>query len=209
MVCHMRPIALMTTIACAALCVLPAAAQNSDKKLARVKKNADGTITELEEIDKKTIVRRTLRERPNGERVISSNSTYVKDVNGVLRNCKIADGKGALLYTIRYGYHESTGRLIAEGMFDERVKHFNEKGQLIPVQRLYYKYDVQGNRSKPFAITSVEGKTVEKMGSWKKHIKERLDKAEANFGEDESTLSDIERLQRQHNEQRTNSGGNR
>ena len=167
-------------------------AQKQKKHLARVKRNADGTITELKEIDDRTIERTTLREKSNKERIVSSKSIYVMDDNGVLRECKISDGQGKLLFTVRYGYNRSTGRLIAEAMFDERAKNYNEKGQEIPVQRLYYKYNAHGQRSKPFAITSVGKKRVEEVTSWNKHIQERLNKIEAGYT-DSTFISEAER----------------
>ena len=156
-------------------------AQLSKKHLARVKRNADGTLTELKEIDARTVERKTLREKSNKERIVSSRSIYIMDDNRVLRECRILDGSGRLIYTVRYGYNKHTGRLVSEAMFDMRAKNFNEKGQEIPVQRLYYKYGAGGQRSKPFSFTSVGDKKVEQVTEWKPHIRERLKKA--SFGE--------------------------
>jgi len=174
----------------------------AQKKLVRVKRNADGTITELEEVDKRTIVRRTLKEKANKERIISSKSTYIMDGNRVLRNCKIADGQGNILFIIRYGYDKNTGRLIAEAMFDAKAQHFNKDGNPIPVQRLYYKYDPQGQRSKPFSITAVGDKKVEEFTSWKPHLKERMKTLLGDeFDEDAPTLLTPEQMKTLENQQ--------
>ena len=195
----MRLLTFTLSIIFVSLLALPADAQQNRKKLVRVKQNADGTITELEEKDRRTIVRRTLREKANKERIVSSKSTYLMDRDRVLRKCEIADGQGKLLFVVHYGYDRDTGRLIAEAMFDARVKHFNDKGQIMPVQRLYYKYDAHGNRSKPFAITSVGKDKIETFTNWNNHIQERLKNIEANFGEG-PTLSDVERQLQKDNE---------
>ena len=155
-------------------------AKDKVKNLARVKRNADGTITELKVVDKNTVVRVTLREKKNKERIISSKSTYSIDNLNRARVCHIADGKGNLIFKIKYGYSKRTGRLLSEGMFDMRVKRLNAEGKEVPVQRLYYKYDAHGNRSKPFAITNQGGEKVEKVKGWEKHIQERLDKHDTN-----------------------------
>ena len=137
---NMKFTTVAITTVCFGLATTALHAQKQRKKLVRVKQNADGTVTELEEKDNFTIERRTLgSSRGNKERKLWSKSTYIMDKNRVLRECRIADGSGKLLFTIRYGYHEDTGRLIAEAMFDERTPTYNTKGQLIPVQRLYYK----------------------------------------------------------------------
>lgn len=165
-------------------------------KLSRVKRNADGTITELREVDRQTILRETLHEKRNGERIISSKATYIIDLQDRARSCIIADGKGRPIFKVIYGYHRSTGQLIAESMYDVRVDRLNKKGQKIPVQRLYYKYDAQGNRSKPFAITSQNGKEVHKTTGWNKHIKERLDRVRFDKGEYDSTIITPEEVKR-------------
>lgn len=173
-------------IACFGLIATPCMAKDK-VKLARVKRNADGTITELKEVDKQTIIRETLHEKANGERVVSSKATYIIDKQDRARSCIIADGKGNRIFKVLYGYHKSNGRLIAESMFDLRVKRLNQNGQEIPVQRLYYKYDAHGNRSKPYAITSQGGKEVHKTQGWDKHIQERLDKIRFNNDTDGPT----------------------
>ena len=197
----MKLITIILSVLCFAISVDTCLAQTSKKKLARVKRNADGTITELEEKDARTIVRRTLREKANKERIVASKSTYMMDGHRVLRQCRIADGQGKLLFIVRYGYHERTGRLIAEAMFDAQAQNLNHQGKEIPVQRLYYKYDAHGNRSKPFAITSVGNKKVEEVTDWNDHIKERLEKINANFGEGPTILSEEERKLLEANEQ--------
>lgn len=169
-------------------------AQFSKKKVAQVKRNADGTITELEQLDKRTIERRTRAEQKggNGVGIISARTIYTKDDNSVLRQAIIYDGAGNTLFKIRYGYHRTNGRLICEELYDAQAQRVNEKGQVIPLQRLYYKYDPHGNRSKPFAITTTKKGKVEEYQSWSKHIKDRLKKH--NFDEDAPLLPDQKAL---------------
>lgn len=165
-------------------------AQSNGKKLVRVKQNADGTTTELEMKDAQTIVRRTLTEKSNGERIIGSQTIYIKSRDGLLRNAKISDGSGKPIFKIRYGYHKVTGKLILEELFDAEGDRRNEKGQIIPLQRLYYKYDPHGNRSKPYAITTTDNGRVENFAAWNKHIAERMDKHKLNFENNSTMLGD-------------------
>ena len=167
-------------------------AQINGKKLVRVKENADGTTTELEQKDAQTIVRRTLTEKANGERIIGSQTIYIKARDGLLRNAKISDGSGKPLFKIRYGYHKVTGKLIMEELFDAEGDRRNAQGAIIPLQRLYYKYDAHGNRSKPYAITTTDKGRVENFVTWKKHIKERMNKHQLNFEGNSTILSDKE-----------------
>jgi len=167
----------------------------AQKKIAQVKKNADGTITELEHKDPQTIERRTLTPQKNGTGIVASKTIYEKARDGILRNAKIYDGKGNIIFKIKYGYHKVNGRLILEELHDAKAKRFNEQGREIPLQRLYYKYDIQGNRSKPFAITTSQKGTVEEFGSWNKHIQERMDKMKLNFDNDSPTLPSKEELE--------------
>jgi len=135
---------------------IAAEAQNNAKKHSRVRRNADGTISELE----RTNISRTI---------------YLMDLQGRPRSSKIFDGVGKELFKIRYGYSKVTGLLVAEDMFDSQVNKVDDQGRTIPVQRLYYKYDPQGRRSKPFAFTFTKGKRVEE-GVFAGHIKDRMDK---------------------------------
>ena len=108
--------------------------------------------------------------------VLSSRSVYIIDDDDKARQCIISDGEGNPIFKVIYGYHKQNGRLIAESMFDLRTKRVNEDNKEVPVQRLYYKYDPHGNRSKPFAITSVKGKAAEKTEGFSKHIQDNLNR---------------------------------
>lgn len=174
-------------------CISICTAQINGKKLVRVKQNADGTTTELEQKDAQTILRRTLTEKANGERIIGSQTIYIKARDGLLRNATISDGSGKPIFKIRYGYHKITGKLILEELFDAEGDRRNEKGQIIPLQRLYYKYDPHGNRSKPYAITTTSNGRLENFATWKKHIAERMDKHKLNF-DNNSTMLDEEQI---------------
>jgi len=154
---------------------IAAEAQNNAKKHSRVRRNADGTISELERTNDKMITKRSLKEIPNGERIVISRTIYLMDLQGRPRSSKIFDGVGKELFKIRYGYSKVTGLLVAEDMFDSQVNKVDDQGRTIPVQRLYYKYDPQGRRSKPFAFTFTKGKRVEE-GVFAGHIKDRMDK---------------------------------
>lgn len=78
---------------------------------------------------------------------------YHEGKYGQLVGCYIYDYKRELIYKVAYGY-DSSARLIEERMFS------HPEGKL--VQRVIYKYDSGGNRSKPLIISLNPGsaKTV-------------------------------------------------
>jgi hypothetical protein len=108
--------------------------------------------------DERTLTKRT--RGPNG--ILSMVSVYRMDEAGNPRGCQIFDGRNNLLYKVRYGYHRAHGRLVAEDMYDARVQRIDPaSGRELPVRRMYYTYDAQGNQSKPIVIVPVKGKTAE------------------------------------------------
>ncbi len=69
---------------------------------------------------------------------------YHEGKYGQLVGCYIYNSERALIYKVAYGY-DSTARLIEERMFS------HPQGKL--VQRVIYRYDASGNRSKPIIIS--------------------------------------------------------
>lgn len=69
---------------------------------------------------------------------------YQEGKYGQLVACNIYNHQRALIYKVAYGY-DSSARLIEERMFS------HPHGKL--VQRVIYKYDSAGNRSKPLIIS--------------------------------------------------------
>ena len=94
---------------------------------------------------------------------------YERNQKGFLSVGRIYDGQGTLLYRVKYGYHPETAQLIAEDMFDARVKNYypaslrDEHGDRVemPVRRVYYFYDADGNQSKAISLVPNPGKTAE------------------------------------------------
>lgn len=127
----------------------------------RFMRHFDGTRTEF---------RRSPDDRIHTKKTFTSSgalalvSVYRMDENGNPRSCKIFDGRKNLLYKVSYGYHRGHGRLVAEDMFDARVKRINPNtNREMPVRRMYYTYDAQGNRSRPICYVFVKGKTAEEV----------------------------------------------
>lgn len=78
--------------------------------------------------------------------------------------CKIYDGHRDLLFKVSYGYRKSDGQLVEERMFDARtVRKDPNTGKEMPIQRIIYVYDAQGNRSAPIVINLLPGKTFEQF----------------------------------------------
>lgn len=126
----------------------------------RIMRHDDGSRTEFRRSpDDRTLTKKTTG--TNG--IIMMTAVYRMDSNGNPRGCAIFDGKGTKLYIVSYGYHTTTGQLVAEDMFDARAHFLDKKGRELPVRRLYYSYDAQGNRSKAQAINPIPGKTAEEV----------------------------------------------
>ena len=98
----------------------------------------------------------------NGVLVMMTN--YRMDSNRNPVSCKIYDGANNLLYKVSYGYRKSDGQLVEERMFDARTKRQDPNtGVEMPVQRVCYVYDAQGNRSAPIVYNLLPGKTFEEV----------------------------------------------
>jgi hypothetical protein len=125
----------------------------------RIMRHEDGSRTEFRRSpDDRTLTKKTTGN--NG--YVKLVTVYRMDNNGNPRGCQIFDGKSNLLYKVSYGYHKTTGQLVAEDMFDARVKILDERtGREMPVRRMYYTYDAQGNRSKAQAFVNIKGKLAE------------------------------------------------
>ena len=102
--------------------------------------------------------------------VIQMRALYYRNKKGFLTLGRIFDGQGNQLYRVRYGYDKTTGLLVAEDMFDERVKfHYpnkvDAKGNLVemPVRRIYYFSDADGNQSKAIALVPNKGAKAEEV----------------------------------------------
>lgn len=102
---------------------------------------------------------------------VNIKSIYKMGRHGNPRHCRIVRGNGTTLFKVRYGYDQNTGRLVAEDMFDARVKRIDPKsGKEMPVRRIYYTYDAHGNQSKPMSFVFIKGKTAEEVfGHDKEH----------------------------------------
>lgn len=131
--------------------------------------------------------------------VIKMRALYYRNKKGFLTLGRIFDGQGNQLYRVRYGYDKTTGLLVAEDMFDERVKfHFPDKvdpkGNLVemPVRRIYYFYDADGNQSKAIALVPNKGAKAEDVFKDKKK-KSELDhfQEEKGFQMKDSTRPDL------------------
>ena len=126
----------------------------------RIMRHQDGSRTEFRRSpDDRTLTKKTTS--TNGAVILVT--IYRLDSNGNPRGCQIFDGKSTLLYKVSYGYHRTTGQLVAEDMFDARVKYLDSEGKVMPVRRMYYTYDAHGNRSKAQAFVNIKGKLAEEV----------------------------------------------
>jgi hypothetical protein len=127
----------------------------------RVMRHEDGSRT----LFTRTPDNRTLTKKKfNANGVLVMMTNYRMDSNSNPVSCKICDGANNLLYKVSYGYRKSDGQLVEERMFDARTKHLDPNtGAEMPVQRVCYVYDAQGNRSAPIVYNLLPGKTFEEV----------------------------------------------
>ncbi|MDA7517890.1 hypothetical protein N9F37_00525 [bacterium] len=106
--------------------------------------------------DKKLV--KTTKDKNNN---VTMTATYFRNDRGFLTAGRIYDGQGDPLFRVRYGYDKKTGYLVAEDMFDSRVKFerptADGKMEEMPVRRIYYWYDEDGNQSKAISLVAKKG----------------------------------------------------
>jgi hypothetical protein len=127
----------------------------------RVMRHEDGARTMFTRTpDNRTLTKKKFS--PNG--VLTMLTVYRMDASGNPIGCKIFDGHNTLIYKVSYGYRKSDGQLVEERMFDARVTRKDPNtGKEMPVQRILYVYDAQGNRSAPIVYNLLPGKTFEQV----------------------------------------------
>ena len=127
----------------------------------RVMRHEDGSRTVFTRApDDRTLTKKKF----SASGVLNMLTIYRMDGNGNPIGCKIYDGQNELLYKVSYGYRKSDGLLVEERMFDARVvRRDKDTGKEMPVQRICYLYDSQGNRSAPIVYNLLPGKTFEEV----------------------------------------------
>jgi len=99
---------------------------------------------------------------------IKMQAKYRRNQKGFLSSGEIFDGQGTKIWRVKYGYHVKTALLVAEDMYDARVKNYyppeirDENGNRVemPIRRVYYFYDADGNQSKAISLVPSPGKTA-------------------------------------------------
>lgn len=127
----------------------------------RVMRHEDGSRTVFTRApDDRTLTKKKF----SASGVLNMLTIYRMDGAGNPIGCKIYDGQNELLYKVSYGYRKSDGLLVEERMFDARVvRRDKDTGKEMPVQRICYLYDAQGNRSAPIVYNLLPGKTFEQV----------------------------------------------
>lgn len=167
----MSALATWKTLAAAAVLLATAVcgtAQNASSEFdavdgpnVRVMRHEEGSRT----LFTRTPDNRTLTKKKfSANGVLMMITVYRMDTNGNPIGCRISDGQGNLLFKVSYGYRKSDGQLVEERMFDARaVRRDPNTGKEMPVQRICYVYDAQGNRSAPIVYNLLPGKTFEEV----------------------------------------------
>lgn len=138
--------------------------------------------------------RRLVKTMMNQNDQVEMKAVYYRNPRGFLTTGRIHDGRGTLIFRVVYGYDKQTGLLVAEDMFDARVKRFypptvrDDKGERVemPIRRVYYFYDADGNQAKAMSLVPRAGKTAEEIFT---KSGDRLDLygEDATFSADQST----------------------
>jgi hypothetical protein len=127
----------------------------------RVMRHEDGAQTRFTRTpDNRTLTKKKFS--ANGTLLMVT--VYRMDANENPIGCRISDGQGNLLFKVSYGYRKSDGQLVEERMYDARViRRDPNTGKEMPIQRICYVYDAQGNRSAPIVYNLLPGKTFEEV----------------------------------------------
>jgi len=159
-------------LTCVALALLTLPLQCKDNDLweakgphVRIKRNNfDGSHVVFKRTpdDKKLV--KTTKDKNNN---VTMTAVYFRNDRGFLTAGRIYDGQGVPLFRVRYGYDKTTGYLVAEDMFDSRAKFerptADGKMKEMPVRRIYYWYDEDGNQSKAISLVAKKGKMANEV----------------------------------------------
>jgi hypothetical protein len=152
---------MLATSVCGAAQKPSAEFDSVDGPNVRVMRHEDGART----LFTRTPDNRTLTKKKfSANGVMMMLTVYRMDSNSNPIGCRISDGQGNLLFKVSYGYRKSDGQLVEERMFDARVVRKDPNtGKEMPIQRICYVYDAQGNRSAPIIYNLLPGKTFEQV----------------------------------------------
>lgn len=130
--------------------LLPLAAQSPDllkeaRDMVRITRHPDGARAVYERKSEQPGMRCSIYSREG--KLVAINH-YIEGRYGQLVGCRIYDSSRKIIYKVSYGY-DRNARLIEERMYSNPI------GTL--VQRVIYKYDEEGNRSKPIIISLNSG----------------------------------------------------
>ncbi|MBK1883489.1 hypothetical protein JIN85_13765 [Luteolibacter pohnpeiensis] len=123
----------------------------------------DGSQAQFERMDNnKTMVKKTFAAKGGYPTMVT---IYRMDESGNPLSCIIYDGgQKQELFRVRYGYRKTDGQLVEEQMFDSRTRRIDKNsGKEIPVQRVIYFYNAEGQRSAPITINLLPGKTFREI----------------------------------------------
>jgi hypothetical protein len=125
----------------------------------RVMRHTDGSNTRFTRTPDN---RRLTKRKFSANGVLTMLTIYYMDDMGNPTGCQISDGNNQRLFKVSYGYRKADGQLVEERMFDARVVRRDLcAGREMPVQRICYVFDAQGNRSAPIVINLLPGKKFE------------------------------------------------
>jgi hypothetical protein len=156
-----NPLLAVLSVLCMCMQVWADEIEAVDGPNVRVMRHDDGSRT----LFTRTPDNRSLtKKKMNANGVLVMMTNYRMDSNSNPVSCKIYDGANNLLFKVSYGYRKSDGQLVEERMFDARNKRLDPNtGTEMPVQRVCYVYDAQGNRSAPIVYNLLPGKTFEEV----------------------------------------------
>ena len=150
---HMKPTGLCALLVLLACAVSEAPAQSPDlrtenKDLSRVVRHPDGSRSIYK---RQRNVKGMQCSTYTASGKLAAINDYHEGKYGQLVGCNIYNHDRQLIYKVAYGY-DSSARLIEERMYSHPQNKL--------VQRVIYKYDSGGNRSKPLIISLNPGSST-------------------------------------------------
>jgi len=132
----------------------------------RIKRNdQNGSYIVFERSPDDRLLVKTTKDQNDKVKMVAK---YRRNPKGFLSAGEIYDGQGTKIWRVTYGYHAETALLVAENMYDARVKNYyppeirdaNGNRVEMPIRRVYYFYDADGNQSKAISLVPNPGKTA-------------------------------------------------
>ncbi|SHJ60265.1 hypothetical protein SAMN02745181_2153 [Rubritalea squalenifaciens DSM 18772] len=113
------------------------------------------------------LVRHIFRLQPDGTKTGLARIHYRRNRSGRISSAQIYDAEQTLVARCVYGYEKTSGRFVAENMFEAQLKRTspNDSEREKPIRAIRYTYDHKDQRSKPLVFANDESALPEFLQS--------------------------------------------